>query len=276
MMCITLQVKAANVNFSLHERNSMKSRLRIYAYIFIALLCVTAFARYAEAVTMPVPSIQIGFNDSDEPREVGKTLQIMFMLTILSLAPSILIMMTSFTRIIIVFSFLRHALGTMTMPSNQILAGMALFLTFYIMSPVWNKINDTALQPYLDEQISFQDALPKAALPLREFMLRQTKEKDLSMLISLTKGERPKNAADIPLTTIIPAFMISEVTTAFSVGFLVFIPFLIIDMVVACVLLSMGMMMLPPVMISLPFKLLLFVLVDGWSLLITSMVKSFY
>jgi flagellar biosynthesis protein FliP len=248
---------------------------------FLLVLLITVFfmsylTDYAAAVTVPVPSIQIGFGESDEPQEVAKTLQIVFVLTILSLAPSILIMMTSFTRIIIVFSFLRHALSTQQMPSNQILIGMALFLTFYIMSPVWNKINQNALQPYLEEKISLQDALQKSANPLREFMLKQTKEKDLTMLVALSKGEKPKTTDDIPLTTIIPAFMISEVSTAFTVGFLIFIPFLIIDMVVACVLLSMGMMMLPPVMISLPFKLLLFVLVDGWSLLISSVVKSFY
>lgn len=228
----------------------------------------------ADAVT--VPTIQIGVGESDEPQEVAKTLQIALILTVLALAPSILIMMTSFTRIIIVFSFLRHALNTQQMPSNQILIGMALFLTFYIMSPVWQKINDTALQPYMNEHIPLQEALQKAAIPLREFMLKQTKQKDLELLVSMTKGERPRTPDDIPLTTIIPAFMISEVSTAFSVGFLLYIPFLVIDMVVACVLLSMGMMMLPPVMISLPFKILLFVLVDGWNLLIASVIKSFH
>ncbi|MCX8042525.1 MAG: flagellar type III secretion system pore protein FliP [Desulfobacterota bacterium] len=228
------------------------------------------------APAAPIPTIQIGIGDSEEPQEVAKTLQIAFILTILALAPSILIMMTSFTRIIIVFSFLRHALNTQQMPSNQILIGMALFLTFYIMAPVWQKINDTALQPYMNEQIPLQEALHKAAVPLREFMLKQTKEKDLELLVSMTKGERPRTPDDIPFTTIIPAFMISEVSTAFSVGFLLYIPFLVIDMVVACVLLSMGMMMLPPVMISLPFKILLFVLVDGWNLLIASVIKSFH
>lgn len=259
------------------KKTLMKSqRLTFILILIMTVLLLSCISDYASAVTMPVPSIQVGFGESDEPQEVAKTLQIVFVLTILSLAPSILIMMTSFTRIIIVFSFLRHALSTQQMPSNQILIGMALFLTFYIMSPVFNKINETALQPYLDEKITLQDALQKSAHPLREFMLKQTKEKDITMLVSLTKGEKPKTPDDIPLTTIIPAFMISEVSTAFTVGFLIFIPFLIIDMVVACVLLSMGMMMLPPVMISLPFKILLFVLVDGWSLLISSVVKSFY
>jgi len=249
------------------------------ALLFLIVFCIgivpsTITVPAAQAV--PVPTIQIGIGDSDEPQEVAKTLQIALILTVLALAPSILIMMTSFTRIIIIFSFLRHALNTQQMPSNQILIGMALFLTFYIMSPVWQQINETALQPYLQEQLSLSDALGKAAIPLRQFMLKQTKEKDLGLLVSLTKGERPRTPDDIPLTTIIPAFMISEVSTAFSVGFLLYIPFLVIDMVVACVLLSMGMMMLPPVMISLPFKILLFVLVDGWNLLIASVLKSFH
>ena len=159
--------------------------------------------------------------------------------------------------------------------TTAILAGMALFLTFYIMAPVWNKINETALQPYLAEELSFQEAINNSAIPLRQFMFRQTREKDLALMMSLTEGERPRNPDDVPFTTIVPAFMVSEVSKAFSIGFLIYLPFLIIDMVTACVLLSMGMMMLPPVMISLPFKLLLFVLVDGWSLLIGSMVKSF-
>ncbi len=243
--------------------------------IILTVMLLATSAATAPAVTVPVPTVQIGVTDSDEPQEVAKTLQIALILTVLALAPSILIMMTCFTRIIIVFSFIRHALSTQQMPSNQILAGMALFLTFYIMSPVWQKINDTALQPYLNEQLSLQDALQKSALPIREFMLKQTKEKDLALLISMTKGERPRTPDDIPFTTIIPAFMISEVSTAFSVGFLIYVPFLVIDMVVACVLLSMGMMMLPPVMISLPFKVLLFVLVDGWNLLIASVIKSY-
>jgi len=225
--------------------------------------------------TIPLPTIQIGIGEAEDPQDVAKTLQIVFLLTILTLAPSILMMMTSFTRIIIIFSFLRNAMHTQQMPSNQILVGMALFLTFYIMSPVWNEINDTALQPYLVEEISFQDALEKSAIPLRKFMLKQTREKDLALLVSLTTGQKPHSSDDVSLITIIPAFIVSEVSTAFSAGFIIFIPFLVIDMVVACVLLSMGMMMLPPVMVSLPFKILLFVLVDGWALLIGSVVKSF-
>lgn len=242
---------------------------------FLTLLGICFFSHLATAQSVPVPQIQIGVGDTDEPEEVAKTLQILFILTILALAPSIIMLMTSFTRIIIIFSFLRNAMHTQHMPSNQILVGMALFLTFYIMSPVWNKINETALQPYLAEEISFREALEKSSIPLRSFMLRQTREKDLALLVSMTKDKRPRTPDDIPITTIIPAFMISEVSIAFTAGFIVFIPFLIIDMVVACVLLSMGMMMLPPMMVSLPFKILLFVLVDGWGLLIGSVVKSF-
>ena len=249
--------------------------IRTLGILLLSQFVIFVFSDYFTAEAIPIPNIQIGIGESDEPEEVAKTLQILFLLTILTLAPSILMMMTSFTRIIIIFAFLRNAMHTQNMPSNQILVGMALFLTFYIMSPVWNRINESALQPYLSEEISFQEAIKKSSIPLREFMLRQTREKDLAMLLSLAKTDRPRTSEDIPLTTIIPAFVVSEVSTAFAAGFIVFIPFLIIDMVVACVLLSMGMMMLPPVMISLPFKILLFVLVDGWGLLIGSVVKSF-
>lgn len=229
----------------------------------------------AAAESITIPKIQIGIGEANEPADVTTTLQIVFVLTVLTLAPSILMLMTSFTRIVIIFSFLRNALHTQQMPSNQILIGMALFLTFYIMAPVWNQINTTALQPYISEEITFTEALEKATIPLRTFMLKQTREKDLALMVSMRKEDRPRTPDDIPLTTLIPAFMISEVSIAFTAGFIVFIPFLIIDMVVACVLLSMGMMMLPPVMVSLPFKILLFVLVDGWGLLIGSVVKSF-
>jgi len=232
-------------------------------------------AQQARAETVTIPSVQIDIGDTEEPETVARTLQILFILTVLSLAPSILVMMTSFTRIIIIFSFLRNALHTQQMPSNQILVGMALFLTFFIMAPVWNRINETALQPYLSEKIPIGEAFEKSQAPIREFMLKQTREKDLELMIGLREDKRPATVDDIPLTTIVPAFMISEVSTAFTAGFIVFIPFLVIDMVVACVLLSMGMMMLPPMMISLPFKILLFVLVDGWSLLIGSVVRSF-
>jgi flagellar biosynthetic protein FliP len=196
-------------------------------------------------------------------------------MTVLSLAPAILIMLTSFTRIVIVLSLLRRALGTMQMPPNQVMIGMALFLTFFIMAPVWQKINQDSLQPYLEKKIDHGQALRNANIPLRDFMFKQTREKDLALFVEIAELDRPQNADDIPLRVLIPSFIISEVKTAFQIGLLLYIPFLIIDMVVASVLLSMGMMMLPPIMVSLPFKLMLFVLADGWYLIVGSLVKSF-
>lgn len=255
---------------------TMPARMKqILLISMLLILILPVCSRTVQAQAISIPQISIGGADIEEPQEIATTLKIVFVLTILTVAPSILILMTSFTRIMIVFSFLRHAMHTQQSPSNQILAGMALFLTFYIMSPVWTKINDSALQPYLNEDIGYEEAFEKAKLPIREFMLKQTREKDLALLITLTKDKRPQNPDDLPFTTILPAFMMSEVATAFSIGFILFLPFLVIDMVIACVLLSMGMMMLPPIMVSLPFKLLLFVLVDGWNLLIGSVVKSF-
>ena len=221
------------------------------------------------------PFISIGMDQAQEPGKIAVVLQIFLLMTVLSLAPAILIMLTSFTRVVIVLSLLRRALGTMQMPPNQVLIGLALFLTFFIMTPVWQQINETALQPYLDDKIAQQQALQKAAEPLRGFMFKQTREKDLALFVSIAKIERPKDVDDIPISVLIPSFIISEVKTAFQIGLLLYVPFLIIDMVVASVLLSMGMMMLPPIMISLPFKLMLFVLADGWNLLIGSLVRSF-
>ena len=221
------------------------------------------------------PYFSVGIDNSEQPAMPTVTLQIFLLMTVLSLAPAIMIMVTSFTRIVIVLSLLRRALGTMQMPPNQIMIGLALFLTFFIMTPVWQEINREALQPYLDKQISNQQALQNAVSPLREFMLKQTREKDLALFVDIAKMKRPKNASEIPTTVLIPSFIISEVKTAFQIGLLLYVPFLIIDMVVASVLLSMGMMMLPPIMVSLPFKLMLFVLADGWYLLIGSLVKGF-
>nr|WP_269446361.1 flagellar type III secretion system pore protein FliP [Deferribacter desulfuricans] len=200
----------------------------------------------------------------------------MFLITILTLAPAILLMVTSFTRLIIVFSFLRSALGTQQSPPNQVLIGLALFLTFFIMSPVLNDMYKNAVQPYMDGKLNFTQALVEAKKPLRKFLLKNTRKKELLTFIEISKVQRPKTPDDIPDSVLIPAFITSELQTAFEIGFLLFLPFLVIDFVVASVLLSMGMMMLPPVMISLPFKILLFVLVDGWGLIVGSMVKSFY
>ncbi len=217
----------------------------------------------------------VGLDNSGESGAPTVVLQIFLLMTVLSLAPAILIMVTSFTRIVIVLSLLRRALGTMQMPPNQVMIGLALFLTFFVMAPVWHKINQSALQPYLDKKIGNEQALQNAAAPLREFMFKQTREKDLALFVDIAKLQRPKNIADIPTTVLIPSFIISEVKTAFQIGLLLYVPFLIIDMVVASVLLSMGMMMLPPIMVSLPFKLMLFVLADGWYLLVGSLVKGF-
>ncbi len=226
----------------------------------------------AEAI--PLPSLQLGMEDVDEPGKVSSALQILFLLTILTLAPSILIMTTSFARIIIVLSFLRQAMGTQQTPPTQVLIGLGLFLTLFVMGPTWSEINQNALQPYLNEEISQMDALKMAEAPLKSFMLAQTREKDLSLFVNLGDGERGSDS-EVEIQSLIPAFIISELKTAFQIGFLIYIPFLILDMVVASILLSMGMMMLPPVLISLPFKLMLFVMVDGWYLIVGSLIRSF-
>lgn len=240
--------------------------------VFLVLLLV---AGNALAEPVPLPSLNIGVGTATRPGEVATTVQIFLLLTVLSLAPSLLIMTTSFTRIVVVLSFLRTALGTQQAPSNQIIIALSLFLTFFVMTPVWQQINKEAYQPFKAGALSQEQAFDKAVAPVRKFMLSQTREKDLELFVTISKQPRPRNANDIPTLTIIPAFMISELRTAFQIGFLIYIPFIVIDMVVASVLMSMGMMMLPPVMISLPFKILLFVLVDGWGLVIGSLVKSF-
>lgn len=222
-----------------------------------------------------LPKITMGLEEASSPSDFVMTMQIIFLVTILSLAPSILIMMTSFTRLVIVFHFLRSALATQTVPSNQILIGLALFISIFIMKPVINEINDTALQPYLNEEITQKEALNIAAIPIKLFMLDQTRERDISLFIQLRQVDKPASMEELSIFTLIPAFIISELKTAFQIGFLLYLPMLAIDMVVSSVLLSMGMMMLPPIMISLPFKLLLFVLVDGWYLVVESLVKGF-
>ncbi|ARF18462.1 flagellar biosynthetic protein FliP [Sporosarcina sp. P18a] len=214
------------------------------------------------------------FSDSD-PTNVSTSIKMLLLLTVLSLAPAILILMTSFARIIIVLSFVRTALATQQMPPNQVLVGLALFLTFFIMSPVLSQVNEEALTPLFDEEISLDEAYERASVPFKEFMSQHTRQKDLELFMRYNQMERPDTIEDIPLTMMVPAFALSEIKTAFQMGFMIFIPFLVIDMIVASVLMSMGMMMLPPVMISLPFKILLFVLVDGWYLIIQSLLQSF-
>ncbi|MDQ7833394.1 MAG: flagellar type III secretion system pore protein FliP [Desulfovibrionaceae bacterium] len=223
-----------------------------------------------------MPSLTLNLSaGQSEPGRVSTLLEILMLLTVLSLAPSIVLTVTSFTRIIIAFSFLRQAMGTAQMPPNQILASLAIFMTVVIMYPVGKQINDEALQPYMREEITLKDAAQKAEVPLRAFLFKHTREKDLSIFYTITKMERPENREQVPTIMLAAAFMISELKTGFTIGFLIYIPFLVLDMVVSSILLAMGMMMLPPAMVSMPFKLLLFILVDGWTLLTGSLVNSF-
>ncbi len=240
----------------------------------VLLLGLLLFPALAQAAGLP--TLTVGVGEATEPGQVSTALQVMLVLTVLSMAPAILLMTTAFTRIVIVLSFVRQAMGTQQMPPNQVIIGLAMFLTFFIMTPVWTQVNESALQPYLSNEISQEVALEKALLPMRDFMFAQTDEKDLSLLVDIAKIEAPEGPDEVPTMALIPAFMLSELKRAFQMGFLIYIPFLVIDMVVASVLMAMGMMMLPPPIISLPFKLLLFVLVDGWGLVVGSLVKSFF
>lgn len=212
---------------------------------------------------------------SDEPQNLAATIQLLLLLTVLTLAPSILILMTCFTRVIIVLSFVRTGLATQQMPPNQVLIALALFITFFIMSPLFAEVNETALQPLFNEELTQEEAFERATTPFKYFMAEHTREKDLALFMGYAGMERPNSVEEIPLTALVPAFAISELKTAFQIGFMIFVPFLVIDMVVASVLMSMGMMMLPPVMIALPFKILLFVMVDGWYLVVRSLLLSF-
>ncbi len=224
---------------------------------------------------LPLPKVSFGVEAAKGPQDIAVSLQVLLLLTVLSLAPALLIMVTSFTRIIIVLAFIRNALGTQQIPPTQVLIGLALFLTLFVMMPVFGQINDHAIKPYTAKQISYDQAYDNASQPIRQFMFKQTREKDLSLFVHLAKIKRPRTQSDIPTYVLIPSFIISELRAAFIIGFLIFIPFLIIDMVVASVLMSMGMLMVPPVMISLPLKILLFVLVDGWHLITRALVMGF-
>jgi flagellar biosynthetic protein FliP len=240
----------------------------------LLVLVLTGWLSAGIAEAAP-PFLSVSLDEAQAPGQVAVVMQIFLLMTVLSLAPALLIMLTSFTRIAIVLSLLRQAMGANQLPPNQILIGLALFLTFFIMTPVWQSVNQSALKPYLQEEISQQEAFQRALTPIREFMLRHTREKDLALLVDVARMQRPQNQAAIPTQVLIPSFIISELKTAFQIGFMLYVPFLIIDMVVASVLLSMGMMMLPPIMVSLPFKLMIFVLADGWYLIVGSLVKSF-
>lgn len=251
----------------------MKKTWILIATAFLGTLFLAGHSAFAQGVSLP--TVQLGFKDAQSPQETVNVIKIIIMLTVLTLAPAVLIMMTSFTRIIIVLSFLRHALGTQSMPPNQMLVGLTMFLTLFVMSPFLKEINNEALQPFLDGKMSQEKAFERGLAPLRTFMFNQTRDGDLSLFVGLAGGEKPKTRADVSTVVLVPAFVISELKTAFQIGFIIYLPFLVIDMVVASVLMAMGMMMLPPVIVSLPFKLMLFVLVDGWGLLVGSLVKSF-
>ena len=246
------------------------NRCKILILLILAFLC---FVSASSAQTLPGISLQL--QETQTPEDMAVTIQIILLITLLSLAPAILVLVTSFTRIIIVLSLLRHALSTQQIPPNQVLIGLALFLTFFIMTPVFDDINQQALQPYLSEEITQREAFDRALIPLRAFMLKHTRQMDIALFLRAAEQPQPANVSELPTRVIIPAFVISELKTAFQMGVMLFIPFLVIDMVVASVLMSMGMMMLPPIMVSLPFKIVLFVLVDGWHLVILSIVQSF-
>ena len=250
----------------------MKKYFSIFLIIFFIL---TSMSFAQQASTFPFPKIGINVGTSNNPNDVSITLQILFLLTVLSLAPSIMIMTTSYLRIIIVFSFLKTALGTPQMPPAQLMAGVALFLTFFVMAPTWNKVNDIALKPLMSGQITAQEAYDKGIEPVREFMFRNVRNEDLELFIGLAHLNRPNDRNDLPTYVVIPAFVLSELRAGFIIGFFLFIPFLMVDMIISSILMSMGMMMLPPTLISLPFKILLFILVDGWHLIVGSLVRSF-
>lgn len=254
----------------------MIKKLILVFLVFILLFSLTNTV-LAQDFNIPNISLEIGSGAANNQGEdLVLSLRILLLLTVLSLAPAIIILFTSFTRIIIVFSILKRALALNNMPPNQVLIGIAIFLTIFIMAPVWQGVNQDALQPYLAQNISLEEAYQNTISPVREFMFNQVDEKSLALFTNIAEIERPENRDDLPTYILIPAFLINEIKIAFQIGFLIYIPFLMIDMIVASILMSMGMMMLPPVIISLPFKILLFVLADGWHILISSLVKTFY
>ncbi|MCM3205100.1 flagellar type III secretion system pore protein FliP [Paenibacillus illinoisensis] len=244
-------------------------------WLACCLLGLISLASVTVAFAEPIPNIDIQIGSGDGGTPSSSSLSIILLITVLSIAPAILVLMTSFTRIVIVLGFIRTSLGTQQMPPNQVLVGLALFLTLFIMSPTLSSINQVALQPYLKGDITQTEALEKAQDPIKKFMFSHTREKDLLLFMKYNQTEKPETYQDIPITVMVPAYAISELKTAFQMGFMIFIPFLVIDIVVASTLMAMGMMMLPPVMISLPFKILLFVLVDGWYLVVKSLLLSF-
>lgn len=252
---------------------SQKKRCLMLIGGLCLFLCMPALCR--AAVSFPVPSLSLNVETAKKPEEVVVVLEIIALLTILALAPAILILMTPFTRLVVVFHFLRQAMGIQTSPPNQVIMGLALFMTFFIIKPVALDVYNESLNPYMERQLSFEKAFEKAQAPIRKYLLVNTRENDIALFVRGADMKKPETREDVSLLVLIPAYVISELKTAFIIGFVLYIPFLVIDMVVASVLLAMGMMMLPPVMISLPFKLMLFVLVDGWHLICGSLLKSF-
>jgi len=239
-------------------------------FLFLFLL----FGSVVFAAAPEVPTVNLSLTAPDTPKQLVTSINVLIVLTLLFLAPSLVLVMTTFTRFIIVFGFLRHALGTQQTPPTQVLVMLAMILTYFVMEPIGTKAYNDGIKPYIEEKIGYEEAFNKTTLPFKNFMIRNTREKDLALFLRIRKMQNPKTIADVPLSVVIPAFVISELKTAFEIGFLLFLPFLVIDMVVASILMSMGMMMLPPVMISLPFKILIFILIDGWNLLIGNLIAS--
>ena len=243
--------------------------------LLLADLQTGLFAQQKGGQTIPLPKIGIDVGTADSPEDVSVTLQILLLMTVLTLAPSILIMTTSYLRMIIVFHFLKNAMGTQQMPPNQLLAGVALFITFFIMAPTWNQVNETALQPLMNGEMNVSEAYDTGIGPIRQFMFDHVRDEDLELFIGLSQLEQPETREELPTYILLPAFALSELRAGFIIGFFLYIPFLMIDMIVGSILLSMGMMMIPPMMVAMPFKILLFVLVDGWNLIIGSVIRSF-
>jgi flagellar biosynthetic protein FliP len=265
------KLQGRTMTFSIPYSTRVFLLVCLCACLFVCLI----LPALAHGATFPIPSFTFGIEEAQGPEDVAVVLEIIALLTVLALAPAILILMTPFTRIIVVFHFLRQAIGTQSSPPNQVIVGLALFLTFFIIKPVALEIYENSLNPYLESEINYQEAFEEAQIPIRNFLLINTREADIALFVKGAGAAKPDTRDDVSLMLLIPAYVISELKTAFIIGFVLYVPFLVIDMVVASVLLAMGMMMLPPVVISLPFKILLFVLVDGWSLLVQGLVASY-
>lgn len=253
----------------------MRRRLAVSLVLILAAIAISAGKAYAEPMPVTVPNIGINIGTAQSPKEYVASIQLLIILTILTLVPSILMLMTSFTRIIVVLSFLRNGMGTQQTPPNQVLVGLALFLTLFIMAPVYTDVINNAVNPYIDGKITQKQAIEIGSAPIKTFMLNQTREKDLALFFDISQKKLPEDRLQTPFTVLIPAFVISELKTAFQMGFMLYMPFIVIDLIISSILMAMGMFMLPPVMISMPFKLLLFVMVDGWYLVVKSLVESF-